>query len=128
VNKQRSHRFQVESFDLKQPDKIVGVLRSQIWFAALEKLVAEVDFNSAWEMIRENIKGLGYYKLKKHKQCFVEQCSKLLVQRKQAKLQWLVYASEINGDNMNKTRLEANANYRLFNFALEYIIRKVLVI
>jgi hypothetical protein len=43
------------------------MLRSQIWFAALEKLVAEVDFNSAWETIRENIKGLGYYKLKKHK-------------------------------------------------------------
>jgi hypothetical protein len=60
----------VESFDLKQPNKIVGkmqiMLRSQIWFAALEKLVAEMDFNSAWDTIRENIKGLSYYKLKKH--------------------------------------------------------------
>jgi hypothetical protein len=48
-----------------------------------------------WENpIRENIKisakvSLGYYELKKHKPWFDEGCSKLLDQRKQAKLQWL---------------------------------------
>jgi hypothetical protein len=41
-------------------------------FAALEDLDAEVEINSAWETIRENIKisakeSLGYYEMKKHK-------------------------------------------------------------
>jgi hypothetical protein len=49
------------------------VLKSQIGFAALAELNAEVEINSIWEKIRENIKisakeSLGYYKLKKHKQ------------------------------------------------------------
>jgi hypothetical protein len=54
-------------------------------------------------MIRENIKisakeCLGHFELKKHKPWFYEGCSKLLDQRKQAKLQWLQEPSEINGD------------------------------
>jgi hypothetical protein len=61
-------------------------------FAALENLNTEVDINTAWETIRENIKisateNLGYYELKKHKQWFNEGCLKLLDQRTQAKLQ-----------------------------------------
>jgi hypothetical protein len=41
-------------------------------FATLENLDNEVDINSAWQTIRENIKisakqCLGYYGLKKHK-------------------------------------------------------------
>jgi hypothetical protein len=32
------------------------VLRSQIGFAALEDLDAEVEINTIWETIRENIK------------------------------------------------------------------------
>jgi hypothetical protein len=45
-------------------------------FADLE---AEVEINSAWEMIRENIKisakeSLGYCELKKHKPWFDEAC------------------------------------------------------
>jgi hypothetical protein len=60
----------------------------------LEDLDVEVDINSAWETIRANIKistkeSLGYYELKKDKSWFDEGCSKLLDQRKQAKLQWL---------------------------------------
>jgi hypothetical protein len=35
-----------------------------------------------------------------------ETSSKLLDQRKQAKLQWLQDPSEINGDNLNNVRLE----------------------
>jgi hypothetical protein len=60
----------------------------------LEDLDTELEINSAREMIRENIKisandSLGYFEFKKHKPWFDEGCSKLLYQRKQAKLQWL---------------------------------------
>jgi hypothetical protein len=65
-------------------------------------LDAEVEINTVWEMIRENIKllakeSLGYYELKQHKPWFGEGCSELLDQRKQAKLQWLQDPGEING-------------------------------
>jgi hypothetical protein len=68
-----------------------------------------VGTNRVWETIRDNIKisakeSLGYYELKKHKPWFDEGCSKLLDQRKQAKLQWLQDPSEINGDNLNNLR------------------------
>jgi hypothetical protein len=51
-------------------------------FAALEDLDAEMEINSAWETIRENIKisareSLGYYELKKHKPWINKGCSKL---------------------------------------------------
>jgi hypothetical protein len=46
----------------------------------------------------------GYFDLKKHKPWFNERSSKLLHQRKQAKLQWLQDPSKINGDNMNNVR------------------------
>jgi hypothetical protein len=51
-----------------------------------------VDINSAWEMVRENTQisakdSLGYFEFKKHKPWFDEGCSKLLDQRKEAKLQ-----------------------------------------
>jgi hypothetical protein len=50
-------------------------------FAALEDLDAEVEVNSTWETIRENIKisakeSLGDYELKEHKPWFDEGCSK----------------------------------------------------
>jgi hypothetical protein len=82
-------------------------------FAALEDLDAEVESSSAQETIRENIKisakdNLGYYELKRHKPWFDEGCSKLLDQRKEAKLQWLQALSEINGDNMNNVRRDAS--------------------
>jgi hypothetical protein len=56
----------------------------------LEDLDDEVDINSAWETIRQNIKisgkeSPGYLKLKKHKPWFDKGCSELLDQRKQAK-------------------------------------------
>jgi phosphomevalonate kinase len=96
VNKQRSHRFHSERFNLKKLNEINGEEKYHVEvsdrFAALEDLDAEVEINSAWEMIRENIKistkeSLGYYELRKHKTWFDEGCSKLLDQRKQAKLQ-----------------------------------------
>jgi hypothetical protein len=73
-------------------------------FTAFEDLDAEVDMNSIWETVRENIKisarqSLNYYELKKNKTWFDEGCSKLLGQRKQAKSQWLQNPIQVNGDN-----------------------------
>jgi hypothetical protein len=58
-SKQRLHRFHTERFDLKKINKVRGKERYRVEasnrFAALEKLDAEVDIKSAWEMVRENI-------------------------------------------------------------------------
>jgi hypothetical protein len=61
--------------------------------------------------------------LKKHKRWFDEGCSKLLDQRKQAKLQWLQDPSEINGDNLNNVRREAIRHFR--NKKREYLKDKI---
>jgi hypothetical protein len=83
----------------------------------LEDLDTEVGINIAWETMRENLKisakeSLGYYALRKHKPWFDEGCSKLLDQRKQAKLQCLQIPSEINGDNLNNARYGASRHFR----------------
>jgi uncharacterized protein YaaR (DUF327 family) len=75
-------------------------------------------------MIRENIKisakeSLGYYELRKHKPWFHEACSKLVDQRKRAKLQWLPDPIEINGDNLRIARCEASRYFR--NKRREYL-------
>jgi hypothetical protein len=60
VNKQMSHKFHIERFNLKKLSKVEGKERFRVEvsnrFAALEDLDAEVEINSAWETIRENIK------------------------------------------------------------------------
>jgi hypothetical protein len=98
VKKQSSHIFHIEWFNLKKFYRVEGknqfCVKFSNRFADLEDLDAEVEINSAWETIRENIKilvkeSLDYFELKKHKPWFDEGCSKLLDQRKQAKLQWL---------------------------------------
>jgi hypothetical protein len=75
VNKQRSHRFHIERFNLMKLNEIEGKEQYRVGvsnrFAALEDLDADVEINSAWEMLRENIKisakdSLGYCELKKH--------------------------------------------------------------
>jgi hypothetical protein len=58
---------------------------------------------------KENV---GYYELRKHKPRFDEGCSKLLYQRKQAKLQWLQDPNEVNGDNLNNIRCKASRHFR----------------
>jgi hypothetical protein len=92
VNKQGSQKLHMERFNLKKLKDEEGVEQFQVEvsnrFAALEDLDTEVDINSAWKTIRENIKisakeSLGYFELKKHKSWFDEGCSKLLDQRKQ---------------------------------------------
>jgi hypothetical protein len=116
VTKRRSQRFNMERFNLKKLNDVEGKKQFRVEvsdrFAALEDLDTEVEINSAWETIRENIKIsakeiLGYFELKKHKLWFDEGCSKLLDQRKQAKLQWLQDLNEINRDNLNNIRREA---------------------
>jgi hypothetical protein len=83
-----------------------------------------VDVNKAWITIREDInisakESLGYYKLKKNKQWLDEGCSTLLDQRKQAKLQWLLDPSKINGDNLNNMKRETSRHFR--NKMREYL-------
>jgi hypothetical protein len=83
----------------------------------LEDLEAEVELHSVWEEIRENIKisakqSLGYYEFKKHKPWFDKGCSKLLNQRKRAKLQWSQDPRKINGDSLNNVKLEASGHSR----------------
>jgi hypothetical protein len=60
VNKQRSHRFHMERFNLKMLNDVEGKDQFHVEvlnrFAALGYLDAEVEINSDWETIRENIK------------------------------------------------------------------------
>jgi hypothetical protein len=92
----------------------------------LEDLDTEVEINSAWETIRQNIEisakeSVGYYELRKNKPWFDEGCSKLLDQRKQAKLQ---DPSKVNGDNLNNVRREASRHFR--NKRREYLKDKII--
>jgi hypothetical protein len=60
VNKQRSHGFHMERFKLKKVNEVDGKEKHRVEvsnrFAALEDLDAEVEINSAWKTITENIK------------------------------------------------------------------------
>jgi hypothetical protein len=103
----------MDRFNLKKLNQVEGKEQFRVEvsnkFAALEDLDAGVEINSTWEIIRENIKisakeSLGYFELKKHNPWFEEGCTKLLYQRKHAKMQWLQNPSEINGDNRNNVR------------------------
>jgi hypothetical protein len=73
VDKQRSHRFHMERFNLKKLNEVETKEQFHVEVSnTFEDLDAEVEINSAWEMIRENIKisskeSLGYMELKKHK-------------------------------------------------------------
>jgi hypothetical protein len=53
----------------------------------------------------------------------VQRFSKLLDQRKEAKLQWLQDRSEINGDNLNNVIRKESRNFR--NNKREYLIDKI---
>jgi hypothetical protein len=87
VNKQGSHKFHMERFNLKKLNEVEGKEHDRIElsnrFAAFKDLDAEVEINTVWETIRDNIKisakeSLGYYEFKKHKPWFDEGCSELL--------------------------------------------------
>jgi hypothetical protein len=113
ASKRARQKFDLERFDLKKLDDVEVKEKCQVEisnrFAALESLDESFDINNAWESIRENIKisakeNLGYQKLKHNKPWFDDECSKLIDQWKQAKLQWLQNASQINGDNLQNLR------------------------
>jgi lipoate-protein ligase A len=87
VNEQGSHKFHMERFNLKKLNEVDGKEKYHVdvsnRFAALEDLDAEVEINTIWETIRENIKTsakeiLGYYELKQHKPWFDEGCSEII--------------------------------------------------
>jgi hypothetical protein len=76
----------MERFNLKKLNEVGGKEQYNVEvsnrFAAFEDLGTEVEINSAWETIQENIKispidSLVYYELRKHKPWFDEGCSKL---------------------------------------------------
>jgi hypothetical protein len=75
-NKQGSHKFHMERFNLRKLKKLEAKVKGRVEvsnrFAALKDLDAEVEINTIWEAIRENIKisakeCLAYYELKQHK-------------------------------------------------------------
>jgi tRNA(Ile)-lysidine synthase TilS/MesJ len=79
-------------------------------------------------MIRENInisakESRGYFGLKKNRPWFDKRCSKLLGQRKQAKLQWLQDPSEVNRYTLNNVRCEVIRYFR--NKKREYLKDKI---
>jgi hypothetical protein len=97
--------------------QILQVPGRNLRFANLESLDESFDINNAWESIRENIKtsardNLGYHRLKHNKSWFDDECSKLIDQQKQAKLQWLQNPSQINGDNLKTLRCETSRTCR----------------
>jgi hypothetical protein len=76
----------MERLNLKKLNEVEGKEQYRVEisnrFAALEDLESEVQINTAWEMIRENIKvsakdSLGYCELKKHN---CDTCSQQLFQ------------------------------------------------
>jgi hypothetical protein len=69
VNKQSSHRFNMERYNLKTLNDVEGKEQFRVEVSnRFEDLDTEVEINSAWETIRENIKisakeSLGYFKI-----------------------------------------------------------------
>jgi hypothetical protein len=121
VSKQTTYSIHMERFSLKELNKVEGKEQYRVEiannFAALENLGTEVDIHRAWETIRENITksakmSRSYYELKKHKPWFDEGCSKLLYQRKQAKLQWVQDPSEINRCSLNNIICETSRHLK----------------
>jgi hypothetical protein len=113
LSKRSRQNFDLETFDVKKLDDVEVKEKYKVEisnrFAALENLDDSMDINSVWESIRENTKlsakeNVGYQRLKHNKSCFDDECSKLMYQRKQAKLQWFQNPSRISGDNLQNLR------------------------
>jgi hypothetical protein len=121
VSKQARQNFNSERFDLKKQDDVEVKEKYQVEisniYATLESLDGSFDINNACESIRKNIKtstkdNLEYHGLKHNKPWFDDECSKLIDQRKQAKLQWLQNPRQINGDNLKNLRRETSRTFR----------------
>jgi hypothetical protein len=68
-------------------------------------------------------KSLRYQNIKRNKPWFDNECSKLIDQWKQAKLQWLQNPNEINRDNQKNLRRETSRIFR--NKKREYLKGKI---
>jgi hypothetical protein len=86
VNKQKSHRFHMERFNLRKLNEVEGKEKYRIQvsnrFAAFEDLNTEVEINSVWETIGGNInitakECLRNYELRRNKPWLYEGRSKL---------------------------------------------------
>ena len=91
----------------------------------------EVDINDMWENIRDNIKvaaeeSTGYYKVKKKKPWFDDDCSNVVERRKKAKLKSLQDPTQLNRDNYHTERRETSRTLR--NKERDYLKRKLSVI
>jgi hypothetical protein len=69
VNKQGSHKFQMERFNLKKLNEVEGKERYRVEvsnrFAAFKDLDAEVEINAIWKQYKHfSQESLGYYELK----------------------------------------------------------------
>jgi hypothetical protein len=132
VSKQASKNFELERLDLKKLDDVEVKEKYQVEisnrFAALESLVESFDINNAWGNIREIIKtlakeNLGYQNLKHNKPRYDDECSKLIDQRKQAKLQRLQNPNQINRDYLQNLRRKTSRIFR--NKKREYLKGKI---
>jgi hypothetical protein len=115
VSKQTRQNLDSELFCLRRLDDVKVKEKYQVEiskrFAASVRLDESSDINNAWENIRENIKisakdNLRYHRQKGNKPWFDNECSKLIEQRKQGKLQWLQNPSKVNGNNLEYLRLD----------------------
>jgi uncharacterized protein YPO0396 len=66
---------------------------------------------------------ISHCEARHHKPWFDEECSKLVDQRKQAKLQWMQDQSVVNDDNLRNVRWEASRHFR--NKKREYLKDKI---
>jgi hypothetical protein len=132
VSKRVRQKFDLERFDLKKLDDLEVKEKYQVEisnkFAALESLDESFDINNARKSIRENIKisakdNLGYQKIKHNKPWIDDECSKLIDQQKQAKLQWLQNQNQINRENLQNLRCETSRIFR--NKKMEYLKGKI---
>jgi hypothetical protein len=93
----------------------------QLW-----KTLRTVGISAWFGTILERIsaqEGLDYCESKHRKLWFYEECSELVGQRKQAKLQWLQDPSEVNEDSLSDVRWEASRHFR--NKRREYLKDKI---
>ncbi|KAJ4430619.1 hypothetical protein ANN_19208 [Periplaneta americana] len=106
----------------------VDISNRFVILASSDEVEEELDVNSMWENIRDNIKiaaeqSIGYYETKKKKPWFDEDCCMVVERRKQAKLKFLQYPVEANRDNYFNKRWEANCTLR--NKKIDYLKEKM---
>jgi hypothetical protein len=132
VSTRARQKFDLERFELRNLCDVEVKEKYQLEtsnkFAALESLDESIDIDDTWEIIKENIKtsakdNLGYHRLKHNKPWFHGEWSKLINQRKQAKLQCLQNPSQINGDNLQISSHETSRIFR--NKKREYLKDKI---